>query len=218
MIKFKKMEESKKSDYNSAIQIRYSAQAKKENNLSCGDALSYACVHKGDVVVDIGSGKGKAVLKAAKSAAYVYGIDLTGAMIEAAKKVLEEEGIANAEFICSSMDSIALSDGMADVIISNCAINHAADKHKVYSEIYRILKPEGRFIVSDIIAENEVPDHIANDPQAVAGCYGGAIPVDKYFTAIHRSGFSSIEVLQESAPYEKNGILIRGITLRGYKN
>lgn len=204
--------------YQNATQIRYSAEANKDSNLSCGGALEYAQLQKNETVVDLGSGKGNDALKASAFAFHVYGIDFTAKMVETARKVQSISNIANVEFIHSSMDSIALPDAAADVVISNCAINHAPDKRKVYSEIYRILKPGGRFVVSDIISEEKIPAHIANDPEAIAACYGGALPVEEYFPAILNAGFTNIEILQESLPYNKNGTMIRSMTLRSYKS
>jgi SAM-dependent methyltransferase len=104
---------------------------------------------------------------------------------------------------------------MADVVISNCTINHAVDKQAVYSEIHRILRPGGRFVVSDVIAETELPESVRNDPAAWAACYGGAIPEPQYLGAIRGAGFASVEVLQRSEPYEKGGVLVRSLTVRG---
>ncbi|MDH4263263.1 MAG: methyltransferase domain-containing protein [Spirochaetia bacterium] len=202
----------------SAIQTRYSQEAKEEeSNLSCGSVLSWANLQANEIVVDLGCGKGNEVFKASKFSHYVYGIDFTQEMIDKAKKYQHTNNVQNVEFINGTIDSVPLYDSIADVVISNCAINHSSDKSIVYSEIYRILKPGGRFIVSDIVSQVQLPEYISNDPQAIAQCYGGAITQNDYFLAIQQAGFTNIDILHNSLPYEKKGVLIRSITLKSVK-
>ena len=106
---------------------------------------------------------------------------------------------------------------MADFVISNCTINHAGDKGAVWSEIFRILKPGGRFVVSDIYASEEVPLAYRSDPVAVAECWAGAVTREEYFDTVLQAGFTSIEVIEESLPYEKGDIEVSSITLAGNK-
>jgi SAM-dependent methyltransferase len=123
--------------------------------------------------------------------------------------------IRNASFLRSDLEKLDLADGVADVVISNCTINHAPDKRAVYREIHRILKPGGRFVVADVMAEGAVPDAVRADPEAWAGCYGGAISEGDYLEAIEQAGFEQIEILDRTSPYEKRGIMVRSLTVRG---
>ena len=205
----------------SAINIRYAEMAPSCCSLSCGGALDHANVQKNETFVDLGSGRGNDVMKAARKAGpegFAYGIDFTEEMIQVAETNRNKLGLNNVKFINAAIDSIPLDDGIADVVISNCTINHAKNKSAVYAEIYRILKTGGRFIVSDVIAEKELPDDVKNDPEAWAKCYGGSIVKEEYFTAIHKAGFSDIEVLELSDPYEKGGVMVQSITIRGVKS
>lgn len=201
----------------SAIQNRYAKEAGKNSYLSCGGALDKADVRSSEILADLGCGRGKEAIRAAGWANFVYGVDFTPEMIETAKKNASEKNIENIDFLKGSIEKIPLSDNYIDIVISNCTINHAENKHKVYSEIFRILKPGGRFVISDIIADQKIPSGIANDPRAIADCYGGAILAEDYFTAIKKAGFKKIEKLEESQPYEKNGVWLRSLTLRSYK-
>jgi SAM-dependent methyltransferase len=103
------------------------------------------------------------------------------------------------------------------VVISNCTINHALDKEAVYREIHRVLVPGGRFVVSDVIAEHELPETVRSDPAAWAACYGGAIPEADYLAAIARAGFARVEVLHRTLPYQKAGVMVYSLTIRGWR-
>ncbi len=206
-----------------AIKIRYSNEAQSSCCLSCGSAIEYASLQKGEVVLDLGSGRGNDVLKATKyigKEGKAIGVDVTPEMIEIAKKNAEKLNVKNVEFLLGDIENLPLEDNSVDVVISNCVINHAKNKENVYKEIFRVLKPGGRFVVSDIIAEKELPDDVKNDPEAWAQCYGGAIPKEEYFTSIAAANFNEIEILEESEPYEKGkeNVLVRSITIKGYKN
>lgn len=203
------------------MNIRYAKEASCCGPLSCGGALDHAKVLPGEVYVDLGSGRGNDVLKAGRmvtKTGKAIGIDFTHEMIEVAESNRSKLKMENVRFIESPMETIPLEDESVDVITSNCTINHSKDKSKVYSEIYRLLKPMGRAIISDVIADSKLPEEVRNDPEAWAGCYGGAIPKDEYYEAISHGGFGSVEVLEESLPYEKGGVLVKSITLRLHKN
>lgn len=205
-----------------AIKVRYSNEAHNTCCLSCGSALEYSFLKKGEIVIDLGCGRGTDVIKSIKyigKEGKAIGIDSTPEMILVAKKNAEKLQIKNVDFILGDIENIPLPDNYADVVLSNCVINHAKDKSKVFREIYRILKLGGRFIISDIIAENPLPDIVKNDPEAWAQCYGGAITRDEYFQSISNANFDEIEILEESNPYEKGKekVLIRSITIKGYK-
>lgn len=202
------------------ITIRYAEEANKSCCLSCGGALDKANIQTGECFVDLGSGKGMDVLKASRvvgSSGKAYGIDFTNEMIQVAESNRKKLKLENAKFIESSIDSIPLESATADVVISNCTINHANDKTAVYKEIYRILKSGGRFIVSDVLAESKLPDEVTGNPEAWAGCYGGAIPKEDYFNSIRDAGFTEIEILEESKPYEKGGVIVISLTIRSFK-
>lgn len=206
----------------SAIQERYAGLATSSccGSLSCGDALGLAAPRPGEVLVDLGCGKGRDVLKAAGlvgSAGRAVGVDATDAMLETAKKSVPPV-FANVHFVKSDLAALDLPDAQADVVISNCTINHAPDKSAVYREIHRVLKPGGRFVVSDVVAEEALPESVRNDPAAWAACYGGAIPEDEYRAAIRAGGFTQVEVLSRSEPYEKGGVRVLSLTIRGWRS
>jgi ubiquinone/menaquinone biosynthesis C-methylase UbiE len=199
-----------------AVTERYGALATCCCSLSCGDALGWARPERGETLVDLGCGRGRDVIRAAGLVGpegRAIGVDLTEAMLAEARRSLPPV-IRNVSFLPSDLEKLDLVDDVADVVISNCTINHAPDKRAVYREIHRILKPGGRFVVSDVTAE-AVPDEVRADPEAWAGCYGGAISERDYLEAIEQAGFEQIEILDRSSPYEKGGIMVRSLTVRG---
>jgi arsenite methyltransferase len=203
------------------IQIRYTLLA-EENNccLSCGGAINYSNVSEGEVCVDLGSGKGSDVLRLADEVGETgkaYGIDVSEGMLKKARKKAEKLGIANVEFLHSELEEIQLESDTAHLVISNCTINHASDKFRVWSEIERILKKSGRFVVSDIYSITEVPEKYRNDPLAVAECWAGAVTKQAYMDTLERVGFTSIEIIEESKPYPKGEIEVASITIAGKK-
>jgi len=202
------------------IQIRYAGEAKTACSLSCGSILDYAGISSGEIVVDLGSGRGSDVMKAALEAGkygFAIGIDFTPEMIETGKALAGKLSISNCEFRLADIDCLPVENNFADVVISNCTINHAPDKSKVYSEIFRILKFGGRFIISDIIAVNPLNDEIKSDHEAWAACYGGAITKEENLLAMETAGFTTVEILEESDPYEKGDAIIKSITWCSYK-
>jgi ubiquinone/menaquinone biosynthesis C-methylase UbiE len=144
------------------------------------------------------------------------GIDLTEAMLVEAQRSVPPV-IHNVRFVRSDLEALDLPDETADVVVSNCTINHARDKLAVYREIHRVLRPRGRFVVADIMAESEVPESVRLDPEAWAACYGGAISETEYLTTLQEAGFERIEILDRSPPYEKGSILVRSLTVRGHR-
>jgi ubiquinone/menaquinone biosynthesis C-methylase UbiE len=202
-----------------AIKERYASLVDGCGSLACGGALGLAAPAEGEVLVDLGSGRGGDVIRAARQVGprgKAMGIDATLAMVEKARSATPSD-LTNVGFVCCDLAALDLETGSADVVISNCTINHAPDKAAVYREIHRVLKPGGRFVVSDIMAQEILPESVRNDPAAWAACYGGAIPHDEYMAALAAAGFANVEVLQESKPYEKGGVMIRSMTIRGYK-
>jgi ubiquinone/menaquinone biosynthesis C-methylase UbiE len=201
------------------IEIRYSELAKVDCCLSCGDTISHLMLNGNETVVDLGCGKGKDVLKLVDLVedGFVYGVDISDGMLEVARKNAEKFDVKNVNFIKSELENIALDDNLADYIISNCTINHAKDKDKVWSEIYRILKPGGKFVISDIYSLEPVPEKYSNDPQAVAECWAGAVTKDVYIEQLKRASFKNIEILSETQPYKKYEIMVCSWTIRGTK-
>lgn len=203
-----------------AIDERYSGLAEKACCLSCGGAMGLSDVRPGEIAVDLGSGKGADVLKMAGivgERGFAYGIDTAQGMLAAARRNAEKMGIANAAFVESTFENLQLEDGIADLVISNCSINHAADKPKVWSEVFRILKPGGRFVVSDIYASAPVPAEFRDDPEAVAECWAGAVTKEVYLSTLADTGFDRIRILEESLPYPKGQIEVSSMTVTGKK-
>jgi ubiquinone/menaquinone biosynthesis C-methylase UbiE len=144
-----------------------------------------------------------------------YGIDITDGMLEKARKTAEKMGIENASFLRADLESLPLPDASADWVTSNCVLNHADDKPNVWREIARILKPTGRFVVSDIYAVEPVPDVYRTDHAAIAECWAGAISKHDYLAAITAAGLVDVEILEESAPYQKGKATVASFTIAG---
>ncbi|MEW6527167.1 MAG: methyltransferase domain-containing protein [Spirochaetota bacterium] len=200
-----------------AINVRYSNLAQSSCCLSCGGAINHAKPKPGEVCVDLGSGRGTDVLRMADavgSNGFVYGIDISSGMIAKSKELSNKFGYTNVAFIQSDLETLPLPNNNCDVIISNCTINHVNNKQNVFNEIYRILKPGGRCIISDIYSIGQVPLEYKNDPDAVAECWAGSIPKDEYLAIIAKAGFSDIEILEESEPYPKGAIYVASFTYK----
>lgn len=203
------------------IQIRYSALAEDDNCcLSCGGAIEYSKAKPGETCVDLGSGRGTDVLRLAEDVGktgYVYGIDVSDGMLKKSQKNADKLNVTNVEFIKSVLEDIKISSNSVDLVISNCTINHADDKLKVWSEIERILKKGGRFVVSDIYSIKKVPEAYKEDPQAVAECWAGAITKEEYLDTLTRVGLKDIEIIEEGSPYKKGKIEVVSFTIAGKK-
>ncbi|HEY9125039.1 MAG TPA: methyltransferase domain-containing protein [Bacteroidales bacterium] len=202
------------------INKRYSELAKSDCCLSCGGAINYSEVKPGEVCVDLGSGRGTDVIRLAESVGqngFVYGIDISDGMIEKAIDTAKRLNVTNVKFVRSELEKIALDDAVADLVISNCTINHASDKQMVWNEIYRILKKGGRFVVSDIYSTSPVPDEYRNDPVAVSECWAGSVTRDEYLSQLENAGFSSVNIIEESAPYDKGKIKVVSWTIAAQK-
>ena len=202
------------------INKRYSELAKSDCCLSCGGAINYAEAQPNEWCVDLGSGRGTDVMRLAEAVGkngMVFGIDISEGMIEKASGTAERLGITNARFIQSDLEKILLDDNIADLVISNCTINHASDKQAVWNEIYRILKKGGRFVISDIYSTSPVPEEYKNDPVAIAECWAGSVTRDEYLKHLETAGFSTITIIEESAPYEKGKIKVSSWTISGKK-
>ncbi len=203
-----------------AINKRYSELATSDCCLSCGGAINYAKPALGEVCVDLGSGRGTDVLRMAEEVGadgFVYGIDISDGMLDKARANAEKFGIANVKFIPCELEKLDLPDKTAHLVISNCTINHAADKQAVWNEVFRILKKGGRFVVSDIYSTEPIDEMYRNDPQAVAECWAGAVTREEYMKTLAHAGFSTIKILEESAPYPKGKTTVCSFTIAGKK-
>ena len=203
-----------------SINERYTNLSETTCCLSCGGAINHAVVQPGEVCLDLGSGRGNDVIRMAEEAGengFAYGIDLSDGMVKKARTNLDKFGVTNAEIIQSEMESLPLNDNSVDVTISNCTINHSSNKEAVWSEVFRVLKPGGRFVVSDIYATAPIADEYRNDPQAVAECWAGAVTRVEYLTMLEETGFTNIIILEESEPYAKGMAEVASFTVYGEK-
>jgi ubiquinone/menaquinone biosynthesis C-methylase UbiE len=202
------------------INKRYSDLADTTCCLSCGGAVNYSEAKEGEVCVDLGSGRGTDVIRLAEAvgkSGFAYGIDISDGMIQKAVKTAERLGIENVKFIQSPLEKLRLGDNIADLVISNCTINHATDKQAVWNEVFRILNKGGRFVVSDIYATSPVPDEYRNDPVAISECWAGSVTRGEYLDQLTAAGFTSVNIIEESAPYEKGKVMVASWTIAGKK-
>jgi len=174
--------------------------------LGCGNPTAIAALRPGETVVDLGSGGGfDCFLAAAKvgNTGRVIGVDMTAEMIDLARANAKKGGFANVEFRLGEIENLPVGDCTADVVISNCVINLSPDKDRVFREAFRVLKPGGRIMVSDIVLLRELPGEVRNSVAAYVGCVAGAVSRDSYLNAVREAGFSNIRVLQETPmPFE----------------
>lgn len=179
-----------------------SIPAEANMGLSCGNPTATAHLRAGEVVVDLGSGGGLDVFLAAKMVGpegRAIGIDMTPAMIERARANAQAGGYTNVEFYQSTIDNIPLPDASVDCVLSNCVLNLAPDKHAVFREIARILKPDGRLAVSDIALKGELPEALARSMAAYIGCIAGAMRMDDYRAGLLAAGFEHVEIVDSGA-------------------
>jgi arsenite methyltransferase len=172
--------------------------------LGCGNPTAIADLKEGEVVLDLGAGAGVDVFLAANkvgSAGMVIGVDMTEEMVDRATSIARDHGYRNVEFRLGEIEKLPVEDDSVDAIISNCVINLAPDKTKVFGEAYRVLKPGGRLTVSDIVSEGALPDGIKSDSNAWACCIGGALEQQEYLQKIKKAGFKSVQVLSSKEFY-----------------
>ena len=170
--------------------------------LGCGNPTAIASLSEGEIVLDLGSGAGFDCFLAANKVGKngkVIGIDMTQEMIEKARFNAKKGGYSNVEFRLGDIENLPIESNSVNVVISNCVINLSPDKKQVFREAYRILKPGGRLIVSDIVLLKELPDFIKNSIEAYVGCISGAIMKDKYVGLIKEVGFKEITVTDETS-------------------
>ncbi len=164
-------------------------------SLGCGNPTALAELAMGEHVLDLGSGGGIDVLLSARRVGptgFAYGLDMTDEMLQLAERNRAEAGAENVRFVKGHIEDIPLPDGSVDVIISNCVINLSADKQQVLREAFRVLKRGGRFAVSDIVLERELPDAVRSDIAAYVGCVAGALLKDDYQRQLEEAGFHNV--------------------------
>jgi len=169
--------------------------------LGCGNPIALASLKKGETVLDLGLGAGFDCFLAAEKVGLegkVIGVDMTPEMLDKARENAKKDKYYNVEFRLGEIENLPVPDGSIDIIISNCVINLSPDKSGVFSEVFRVLKPGGRIMVSDIVLTKELPDDIRNNISAYIGCISGAIIKQDYLNAIKDSGFKKIKILDET--------------------
>jgi len=171
--------------------------------LGCGNPVALASLKEGDIVLDLGSGAGFDCFLAANivgKTGRVIGIDMTPEMIEKARENTRKGGYENVEFRLGEIENLPVADNHADVIISNCVINLSPDKDRVFQEAFRVLKPGGRLMVSDMVLLSELPEPVKNSVAAYIGCLAGAMIHDEYIEAIKAAGFKQVRIIDETSP------------------
>lgn len=166
-------------------------------SLGCGNPTALAKLQPGEVVLDLGSGGGIDVILSAKRVGptgKAYGLDMTDEMLTLARENQKKAGVANVEFLKGAIENVPLPDNSVDVIISNCVINLSGDKDRVLVEAFRVLKPGGRFAVSDVVVRGDVPADIRKSMELWVGCIAGALEENEYREKLKRVGFESVEV------------------------
>ncbi len=166
-------------------------------SLGCGNPTALAKLEPGEIVLDLGSGGGIDVLLSARRvgpAGKAYGLDMTDEMLELARENQRKAGIENVEFVKGDMENIPLPENSVDVVISNCVINLSADKERVLREAFRVLRPGGRFAVSDVVVRGPVPADIRRSVELWVGCVAGAMEESEYREKLGAAGFGEIEI------------------------
>lgn len=196
----------------------------EESNLGlgCGTPTVHASLRAGETVLDLGSGAGIDVFLAAREVGdtgRVIGVDMTPEMLDRARENAQRHAITNVEFRQGDIESMPVENATVDVVISNCVINLAPDKAKVYGEMYRVLRPGGRFVVSDMVTYGVVPESVRRDLELWAGCVAGALDREEYLRIVRDAGFERVNVKAEStydAP-RKGEYGLQSVTLEGWK-
>jgi len=169
--------------------------------LGCGNPVALASLKPGETVLDLGSGAGIDCFLAARKVGpqgRVIGVDMTEEMLRLARENVKKSGLTNVEFLQGEIENLPLEDATVDAVISNCVINLATDKERVFREVYRVLKPGGRMMVSDIVLDGELPEKIRDSVAAYTGCIGGAMKRADYLAAMAKAGFTQVEIVAET--------------------
>ncbi|MFC1711520.1 arsenite methyltransferase [Patescibacteria group bacterium] len=175
--------------------------------LGCGNPVAITSLKLGEVVLDLGSGAGfdafLAVSRVGKKGK-VIGVDMTDEMLEKARENAKKNNFNNVEFRKGDIEDLPVEDNEVDVVISNCVINLAPDKEKVFRETYRVLKPGGRLMVSDVVLTKPLPDEIKNDDKLLSGCVSGAILKQDYLKLLKKTGFTDIKIHKKTPGFLKD--------------
>lgn len=178
----------------------YAADA--DLGLGCGLPTEIANLQPGERVIDLGSGAGLDVFVARRAVGpdgYVLGVDMTPAMVEKARANAEQLGYANVDFRLGEIEAMPVDDGAFDIALSNCVLNLVPDKTQAFREIFRVLRPGGRFVISDIVSTGPLPDALREAAELYVGCIAGALPKDDYLSIMRDIGFERITVDKERA-------------------
>jgi arsenite methyltransferase len=176
--------------------------------LGCGNPAAYAGLKPGETVLDLGSGAGIDVFLASIKVGpqgRVIGVDMTPQMVKRANTLATEKGYQNVEFRLGEIENLPVADNLIDTIMSNCVINLSPDKSRVFSEAYRVLKPGGKMVISDIVSEQPLPVIMQKDMNAWSSCISGALPKEEYLTKIAEAGFGTRDVISEREFYVETG-------------
>ncbi|MBK6565107.1 MAG: arsenite methyltransferase [Saprospiraceae bacterium] len=178
--------------------------------LGCGLPTEFAGIKKGQTVIDLGSGAGNDCFVAhaeTGETGKVIGIDFTPAMVDKARINAEKLGFNNVEFRLGDIENMPVSDAVADVVVSNCVLNLLPNKEKIFNEIYRVLKADGHFSISDIVLNGQLPEKIKDAAEMYAGCVAGAINKEKYLGYIKKAGFQNVVLQKEKNIFIPDDIL-----------
>ncbi|MCX7751136.1 MAG: arsenite methyltransferase [Candidatus Bipolaricaulota bacterium] len=178
-----------------------SVPAGADLGLGCGHPTAFANLRRGDVVLDLGCGAGIDCFLAAHAVGVegrVIGVDMTPEMLDRARHNAQALGVTNVEFRLGEIENLPVGDATVDVVISNCVINLSPDKERVFREAYRVLRPGGRLVFSDVVRLGELPEEVRGSIEAYVGCVAGAARREEYLAMIRAAGFRSVRVLKEA--------------------
>lgn len=183
--------------------------------LGCGIPTQYAGIKNGDSVLDLGSGAGNDCFVARAivgDSGKVTGLDFTDAMLVKADENNKKLGFTNVDFVKGDIEDMPLADNSFDVVVSNCVLNLVPDKKKAFSEITRVLKPDGHFCVSDVVIKGNLPENLRKDAEMYAGCVSGAIDISEYLGIINRQGFKNVTVHKQKEVALPDEVLVKYLT------